>query len=209
MRHGDTCIERPAGYWRVPCRPLSPGGAMRSGPIYTVAEIERMSDMASAGHSFPEIAAAIGRPIMSVRSKCSALNIRARHKNRPPDFTKAEIRTIQGMAARGASGLEIGLKLNRTPSSVRAKAVGLGVQLRPPKRDWSVLRFLVEPTVQRALMLAARKRGLKLGTFSRRLLTAVVTHDLYDCLLNTDARIDKVGRIKREAAEAASSELAV
>jgi hypothetical protein len=64
---------------------------------------------------------------MSVRSKCSSLNIRARHKNRPPDFTKAEIKTIRDMGARGATGNEIALALNRAPSSIRAKCVGLGI----------------------------------------------------------------------------------
>jgi hypothetical protein len=63
------------------------------------------------------------------------------------------------MAARGATGNEIALAIGRPPSSVRAKCVGLGINLRPRKREWHRCRILIDPMVQKALVLAARKRG--------------------------------------------------
>jgi hypothetical protein len=51
------------------------------------------------------------------------------------------------MGQRGYTGNEIALALKRTPASIRAKAVGLG---SPRKVHWDVLRFLIEPTVQKA-----------------------------------------------------------
>jgi hypothetical protein len=111
---------------------------------------------------------------------------------RAPDFTAAEIITIRSMAARGCDGREIALAIGRAPSSVRAKAVGLGVSLRPRKQQWHRMRILVEPRIQQAIMLAARRRGMRSGDFARRILTAVSVFDLYDVVLDAHARAAKV-----------------
>jgi hypothetical protein len=121
---------------------------------------------------------------------------------RAPDFSPAEIATIRTMAARGATGNEIALALGRAPSSVRAKCVGLGINLRPRKTQWDRHRVLLEPVVNKALVLAARKRGMRAGDLTRRVLTAVATHDLYDALLDVaHARPVKVGTIRAAQSE--------
>jgi hypothetical protein len=93
-------------------------------------------------------------------------------------------------------GREIALAIGRTPSSVRAKAVGLGVFLCPRKREWHRMRILIEPTLQKAITLAARRRGMRSGDLARRVLTAVSVFDLYDVVLDAHSRVAKVSAIE-------------
>jgi hypothetical protein len=78
-------------------------------------------------------------------------------------FSAQEIATIKSVAARGASGKEIAVTLKRTVESIRARCCGLGVNPRPPKRQWHRLRILIEPMLNKALVLAARRRGMRAG----------------------------------------------
>jgi hypothetical protein len=99
-------------------------------------------------------------------------------------FTGTDIQVIRSMAARGATGNEIAIALSRTPLGIRTKCVELGISLRDPrKRIWHRLRILFDPTVHKALTLAARKRGVGCVELCRRILTAVVVHDLIDVIL--------------------------
>jgi hypothetical protein len=115
---------------------------------------------------------------------------------RPHWFKPADIATLKSMAARGASGKEIAIKLARSAHSVRVKCVELGISLRPPKREWHRLRVLVEPLLNKAIVLAARKRGMRAGELVRRLLSAILCYDLIDTILDKAAsRQQKIGAI--------------
>jgi hypothetical protein len=106
-------------------------------------------------------------------------------------FTGTDIQVIRSMAARGASAIEIGIELDRQPLAIRAKACALGIQLRPAKRVWHRLRILLEPQLNKALVLAARRRGMRAGELVRRLLTAILFHDLTDTILKAVAMQDQ------------------
>jgi hypothetical protein len=58
------------------------------------------------------------------------------------------------------------------------------------------MRILIEPRIQQAITLAARRKGMRAGDLARRLLTAISTHDLIDAVLDAKARSDKVGVIE-------------
>ena len=84
------------------------------------------------------------------------------------------------------------ISLSRTPLGIRTKCVELGISLRDPRKHiWHRLRILFDPTIHKALTLAARKRGMRCGELCRRILTAVAVHDLIDVTL---AGICAVGR---------------
>jgi hypothetical protein len=91
---------------------------------------------------------------------------------------------MRTMAAQGYPATRIAIELGRTPEVIRRRCSALGIVLRNVhKRIWHRLRILIEPTIHRAIVLAARKRGMRAGELVRRCLTAVVVHNLYDSLL--------------------------
>jgi hypothetical protein len=113
-------------------------------------------------------------------------------KLRPPlhavhKFSAEDIQILRAMAARGCSGKEIAIKLQHTPHAVRVKCVELGINLRPPKRQWHRLRVLIEPLLNKAIVLRARRRGMRAGEWTRRILTATVCYDLDDIILDRAA----------------------
>jgi hypothetical protein len=79
---------------------------------------------------------------------------------------------------------------------VRVKCVELGITLRPPKTVWHRLRVLIEPTLHRALTLAARRHGMTAGAFARRILTAVLWFNLGDAILAKTTREQKLKAIR-------------
>jgi hypothetical protein len=114
----------------------------------------------------------------------------------PAIFTKDDIARIRTAAAQGRTGGEIALMLGKTPQQIRRKCCELGIQLRDTRKTvWHRLRCLIEPMISKALTLAARKRGMRAGDLARRILTAVIVHDLVDDILDANARVYKVGSI--------------
>jgi hypothetical protein len=113
-----------------------------------------------------------------------------------PIFSPGDITRIRRAAAQGKTGNEIALMLGRTPAQVRRKCCERGIPLRDlRKHQWHRLRILIEPTLQKAITLAARKRGMRSGDLARRILTAVAMFDLFDVVLDANARALKLGTI--------------
>jgi hypothetical protein len=110
-------------------------------------------------------------------------------------FSAEDVATIRSMAARGAGGKEIAVALKRTAEAIRVKCVAIGIDLRPPKRQWHRLRVLLEPMLNKSIVLAARRRGIRAGDLVRRLLTAIMVHDLVDVILDTKPRAHKVAAV--------------
>jgi len=124
-------------------------------------------------------------------------------------FSDHDISVLKGMAARGATANEIGLKLGRSPLSIRVKCCALGINLRPRRRQWHVLRLLLEPQLIKVLTLAARRRGLRTGELARRIITAALWFDVVEVLLRPSPRDYKVARIEDAIANPSERAVAV
>jgi hypothetical protein len=73
-------------------------------------------------------------------------------------FSDADLEKLRLMASVGHPGTSIARALDRTPQSIRVKAVELGVRLRPEKTDRAA-RVVMTAETRFALAAAAARRG--------------------------------------------------
>src|SRR5258707_1388539 len=99
-------------------------------------------------------------------------------------FTPAEITKLKELAAWGHDASSIGRQLgNRTPQSIRVKAVELGIKLRPVSADCRRIKLSAE--AWDGLQTEARARGVSSpGRLARQLLEIIVRDRLYAAIID-------------------------
>src|SRR6516162_11674129 len=80
-------------------------------------------------------------------------------------FSPADIEKLKFMASFGHDGKSIARALDRTPQSVRVKAVEIGVRLRPPKMHHRRVKLSLQ--AWRALQTEADRLGTSAGRLAR------------------------------------------
>jgi len=108
-----------------------------------------------------------------MRSNPGMSNASARRANVSPRSTASddEIEKLKFMASFGHDGKSIARALDRTPQSVRVKAVEIGVRLRPPKMHHR--RIKLSTQAWRALQAEADRLGMSAGRLARLVIETV------------------------------------
>jgi hypothetical protein len=95
-------------------------------------------------------------------------------------YSADEVDLIRTWAARGRSGVAIAKRLNRTPQSVRVKAVEYDISLRQPSTEHR--RVLLPLQLWRDLVVAAREAHETPARYAALILGAVIKRRLFHIL---------------------------
>ena len=97
-------------------------------------------------------------------------------------FSPADIEKLKFMASFGHDGKSIARALDRTPQSVRVKAVEIGVRLRPPKMEHRRIKLSVQ--AWRALQTEADRLGTSAGRLARLVVETVARDRLFSAVID-------------------------
>ena len=97
-------------------------------------------------------------------------------------FSPDEIEKLKYMASFGHDGKSIARALNRSPQSIRVKAVEIGVSLRPPKMEHR--RIKLSLPARRALQTEADRLGTSAGRLARLIVETVARDKLIGAVLD-------------------------
>jgi hypothetical protein len=98
-------------------------------------------------------------------------------------FSDNDIATIRQMVADGHSGVSIAHALGRTAQAIRVKATELGIALRTD-RPVNGVTFRLPDNIFTRLQAEARKRGLKVRSLARLILSVVCNRNLFSAVLD-------------------------
>jgi hypothetical protein len=103
-------------------------------------------------------------------------------------FSPADIAKLKFTASFGNDGKSIARALDRTPQSVRVKAVEVGVRLRPPKMHHRRIKLSLQ--AWRALQTEADRLGTSAGRPARLVVETVARNRLFSAVIDAPVKPD-------------------